>query len=141
MMSFILGRFHVPPGETPVFPCDRGRRAVTLQPSWNRNPSLSVNNGITTACAREFDVGVWREAARGCGDFWHGWISGAVKHRQVPPVGFPRGFQVLHSLQNISHPSAAPHLLVFGAGHCTPLICWGKQLKQRPGLGEKRICF
>lgn len=49
--------FFSPPGETPVFPCDRGRRAVNLQLSWNRNPSLSVNNGITTACAREFGVG------------------------------------------------------------------------------------
>lgn len=59
MMSFVLGSFPVPPGGIPVLACDRGRRAVTLQLSWNRNPSLSVNNGITTACAGEFGVRVW----------------------------------------------------------------------------------
>lgn len=65
--------------------------------------------------------GVWcgEGQNRAAGDLWHGWSSGAVKHGQVPPGGFPRGFQVLHSLENISHPSAAPHLLLFGAGHCT----------------------
>lgn len=119
----------------------RGRRAVNLQLSWNRNPSLSVNNEITPACAREFGVGVWEGQHTAVGDFWHGWGSGAVKHRQVPRVGFPRGFQGLHALENISHPSAHPHLLVFGAGHCTLLICWGKQLKPHPGLEEMRICF
>lgn len=45
---------------------NRGRRAVNLQFSWNRNPPLSANNSAIAACAREFGLGLWGGAAHGC---------------------------------------------------------------------------
>lgn len=112
---------------------NRGRRAVNLQFSWNRNPPLSANNSAIAACARSLVWGCGEGQHTAAGDFWHGCSSGAVEYSQVPHVGSPRGFQVLHSLENISRSTSAG---VWGrAFHIAHLL--GEAAKTMPRAGGK----
>lgn len=138
-MSKLLGSFCVPPGEIPVFPSDKQRQEGCKPAVFLEQEPTPVSKQLSNRCLCQ---GVWsgavgRGSTRLLVTFGMAAVQGLWNTARCLMWALPEVSRCFIPWRT----SAAPHLLVFGAGHFTLLTCWGKQPKPYPGLEEKRICF